>query len=203
MLEKNSKQKLLEVGVRLFAEYDYDKVTNKMVTDIAGMNSAMISYYFANKENFYHEVVKYSSDAIIDKFTKFNVVNLEELSEAELYLEINKAIDIYLEIFFDQVGQNFSVLYYRNLIEASKTPILNEYNRPIDIVTQRYIALFDTYYQKKGLVGVNSVFVMIKIASLTYFMILHNRTATYLIPDQLQAMSNLKEMLFQSVINGF
>lgn len=203
MSEKNSKQKLLEVGVRLFAEHDYDKVTNKMVTDIAGLNSAMVSYYFATKENFYHEVVKYSSDQIIAQFVSFEPKDLANASLEELLSQIDVAIDIYLKGFFNPEGQMFSIIYYRNLIEASNSVVLNEYNRPIDVVTRRYIELFSAYYAKKGMSDVNPVFVMIKMASLTYFMVLHSRTATVLIPDQMQAMADLKKMLYQSVINGF
>lgn len=203
MVSRNQTRKqLLDAGVKLFAEYDYDQVSNKMITDEVEVNSAMISYYFKSKENFYREVVIYTSDVIISKFNKFNPVDLETASKDELIEQISAGLDIYLEVFFSEEGRSFSIIYHRNLINAIDSGILNEYNRPIEIVTKRYQYLFTQYYQKIGLQGVNAIYIMRKIASLVYFTILHERAGNILMPDYMDTNEDLKKALFQSILNG-
>lgn len=203
-LNKNTtRELLLDAGIELFAKYDYSQVSNKMITDLVGTNSAMISYYFKSKENFYHAVVCHSSDIIISKFEKFHPTNLDTASEEDLLEQISNGLNIYLEAFFSDGGRNFSIIYHRNLIEAQNRKVLAEYNRPIDNVTLRYIQLFTAYYRKIGRQDINVVFIMIKIASLVYFMLLHDRTVEVLIPEQMNAMENLENMLLHSVINGY
>lgn len=203
LVQNQTRKLLLDAGIKLFAKYDYDQVSNKMITDMVHVNSAMISYYFQSKEKFYHAVVCYSSDLIISKFENFRPTNLDALNKEELIEQISVGLDIYLEAFFSQDGQDFSIIYQRNLIEAVNRDALLEYNRPIDDVTSRYLQLFTAYYQKTGQHETNVIFTMIKIASLVYFMILHERTVEVLIPDQMNAMKNLKNMLLQSVLCGY
>lgn len=200
MARNQTRDQLLDAGVKLFAEYNYDQVSNKMITDIVEVNSAMVSYYFKSKEKFYQEVVRYSSDLIIDKFVKFQPSNLETATKDELIEYINWGLDVYLEAFFSNEGKKFAIIYQRNLINTNND-ILKEYNRPIDDVTSRYIRLFSVYYKKIEHPEINPVFTMIKIASLVYFMILHEQTSEVLIPEQMSAMKDLKEMLLSSVVN--
>ena len=202
LADNQTSEQLLDAGIGLFARYDYDQVSNKMITDVLQVNSAMISYYFKSKENFYYEVVRRSSDIIMSKFNNFCPHNLDSASVEELLEQINVGLDIYLEAFFSDGGKDFAIIYHRNLIDAENKKVLSEYNRPIDGVTARYLQLFTAYYQKTGRPEVNVIFTMIRIASLVYFMILHERTIEVLIPDQMNAMQNLKKLLLHTVVNG-
>lgn len=203
MVSRNQTRKqLLDVGVKLFAEYDYDQVSNKMITDEVEVNSAMISYYFKSKENFYREVVIYTADIIISKFENFKPQNLEAATKDELIEQINVGLDIYLEAFFSGEGHDFSIIYYRNLINGAGNKVLAEYNRPIESVTKRYLELFSAYHQRFGQPDVNIVFMMRKIASLVYFMILHERADGISMADSLDMLEKLKQTLFRTVING-
>jgi len=63
--ERNSrKQKILAAGEKLFTRYSYDNVTLKDLSREAGVNSALVSYYFGGKRGLYCGVLQ-------DKFTKF------------------------------------------------------------------------------------------------------------------------------------
>lgn len=193
---------LLDAGIKLFAEYDYSQVSNKMITDKVEVNSAMISYYFKSKENFYYAVVAHTSDIMINKFAQFNPQNLEDASKEQLIEQINTGLGIYLDVFFSEEGRDFSIIYHRNLINAVERNIISEYNRPIEIITSRYIKLFNAYYQKVGIQDANVFFIMRKIASLVYFMILHQHADGILMADNLEILTKLKETLLQSILAG-
>jgi len=53
MKNKNTKAKILNASIKLFAQYGYDGVGIRRIAKEAGVNSSMISYYFGNKENLY------------------------------------------------------------------------------------------------------------------------------------------------------
>lgn len=199
----NNKEKLLVAGIKLFAENDYELVTNKMITDMVGINSAMVSYYFQSKENFYLEVIKYSSDKIILAFETFQPQNLETSNAEELLEQISYSIDVYLEAFFSDYGQFFAIIYHRNLIKPNNLLAIQEYNRPIETVTIKYTKLFDAYYKSTRIEDINADFVLIKVASIVYFMIFHSRTASQLAPQRMNDIKNIKTLLLKSVINGY
>lgn len=203
MAKNNTRQLLLDAGIKLFAEYDYSQVSNKMITDKVEVNSAMISYYFKSKENFYYAVVAHTADTMINKFERFNPHNLEIASAEQLIEQISHGLDIYLEAFFSQEGRDFSIIYHRNLINAVERNIISEYNRPIEIITSRYIKLFNAYYKKVGVFDTNVFFVMRKIASLVYFMILHEHADGIVMADNLEILAKLKDTLLQTVLIGY
>ena len=57
-LEKESQEKLLDVATHLFADYGYDKVSIRQIANEAGVNSAMISYYFGGKKGLYCTILE-------------------------------------------------------------------------------------------------------------------------------------------------
>ncbi len=57
MKNKNTKAKILNASIKLFAQYGYDGVGIRRIAKEAGVNSSMISYYFGNKENLYKTVL--------------------------------------------------------------------------------------------------------------------------------------------------
>lgn len=52
------KEKLLQAATALFADEGYDRVSIRKIADAAGVNSAMISYYFGGKQGLYDAVIK-------------------------------------------------------------------------------------------------------------------------------------------------
>lgn len=53
-----SRQKLLDVAIRLFAEKGFDGTSVKDLADAADVNVSLISYYFGNKEGLYKTCIK-------------------------------------------------------------------------------------------------------------------------------------------------
>lgn len=53
----DKKEALLQHALELFAEHGFDGTSVRMIADKAGMNVAMISYYFGSKEKMFEEMV--------------------------------------------------------------------------------------------------------------------------------------------------
>ncbi|MCZ4372830.1 TetR/AcrR family transcriptional regulator [Vibrio diazotrophicus] len=52
------RQKLIEHARELFTSMPYDKVSNRQIANQAGVNIAMIHYYFGNKEGLFETVIR-------------------------------------------------------------------------------------------------------------------------------------------------
>ncbi len=53
---------LIVNGGKLFAQYGFDGVTTRMISEAAGLTLSAIHYYFKSKENLYLEAFRYAHD---------------------------------------------------------------------------------------------------------------------------------------------
>lgn len=60
----NTKQNLIDTGVRLFAIHGYEATSTRMIAKEANVNIATIAFHFQNKEGFYRAVLKYVAQAL-------------------------------------------------------------------------------------------------------------------------------------------
>jgi AcrR family transcriptional regulator len=59
MRGERTRQRLIEAGVEIFARYNFEATTTRMLADRAGVNLAAIPYHFKSKEGLYHAVVRH------------------------------------------------------------------------------------------------------------------------------------------------
>ena len=62
-LTKDARARLLQAGLKLFAEHGYNKTSTRELTDAASVNIASISYYFGDKAGLYRAVFSGTSGA--------------------------------------------------------------------------------------------------------------------------------------------
>ena len=65
---QDAKEKLLAAATRLFAEKGFAGVSIRQLTEAAGVNSAMISYYYGGKEGLYEAVLITQYERLLKKF---------------------------------------------------------------------------------------------------------------------------------------
>lgn len=53
----DTRERMLEAGLRLFAQHGFKGVTTRQLTAAAGVNVAAIAYHFGGKKQFYHAVM--------------------------------------------------------------------------------------------------------------------------------------------------
>ena len=65
---QDAKEKLLAAAPRLFAEKGFAGVSIRQLAEAAGVNSAMISYYYGGKEGLYEAVLATQYERLLEKF---------------------------------------------------------------------------------------------------------------------------------------
>ncbi len=106
--EKNGKRRhLLEVAERLFAQHGYEAVSVRHLAKEAGMNIAMVSYYFGSKEKLF--------EALISSRFPHTRERLDEIanSSQDPWKKLQRTVDLYAEKFFQ--GRNFHRMIMREM----------------------------------------------------------------------------------------
>jgi len=69
-MEKDSRSRLLEAAIPLFAEKGFSAVSIRELAEKAGVNSALISYHFGGKEGLYNAVLDFQFSRITIAISK-------------------------------------------------------------------------------------------------------------------------------------
>ena len=69
MADSSSREQILDAAERLFAQHGYARTTIKQIGGEAGVNSALIYYYFGGKEALYREVLGRFVDRLASRTT--------------------------------------------------------------------------------------------------------------------------------------
>lgn len=83
---------IMEVAEELFAEKGFTGTSVRDIADKAGVNLAMISYYFGSKEKLLEAIFEYRGDS-----TKLILENIEGKAEISSIEKMNLLIDHYLQ----------------------------------------------------------------------------------------------------------
>ncbi|MCX7908189.1 MAG: TetR family transcriptional regulator [Ignavibacteria bacterium] len=76
-LEKEPKERILEAGALLFATKGYAAVGVREIAELAGVNVAMISYYFSGKAGILKEIILRYFDEVKGIYDKVLAQNIE------------------------------------------------------------------------------------------------------------------------------
>lgn len=68
MEKQDTKEKILLAACRLFAQRGFDGVTHRELASEAGVNSALINYYFRSKELLFEQVLEYCFQLTSEKY---------------------------------------------------------------------------------------------------------------------------------------
>jgi TetR/AcrR family transcriptional regulator len=66
-LESEQRRKILEAAVRAFAEHGRRGATTRLVGRHAGVNSALIYYYFENKDTLFAEAIRFVLGGLLER----------------------------------------------------------------------------------------------------------------------------------------
>jgi AcrR family transcriptional regulator len=103
-MEKTTEQLILETARNHFVQYGYGAARMQEIADEAGINKAMLHYYFRSKEKLYHEIVIQTLDFLLPRlFKAFK-------QEGTLFERIEHIIDTYIETLIEQPDIPFFVM---------------------------------------------------------------------------------------------
>lgn len=85
-MHDEKKEKLLAAGTVLFAKDGYDRVSIRQISEAAGVNSALISYYFGGKQGLYDAVLS-EQLASVERFVSKDLSALDPREVIRQYAE--------------------------------------------------------------------------------------------------------------------
>lgn len=106
--EANSKERILAVAAKLFAEKGYDGVGVREICAKSGVNVSMVSYYFGGKEELYNALLddlNARSAAFLAPYLDFNI-DLYQLSKTEVVQLLEQVVDKVVDFIYTQVSQD-------------------------------------------------------------------------------------------------
>jgi len=118
----STEKRILNAAMEEFADKGFFGARTQTIADAAGINKAMLHYYFRSKDNLYRTVLK----------TVFNKVfsQLKEIifQESSIETRLNLIVDLYLDTFF----QNPKLIYLmlRELVDGGERleQVLKDFN---------------------------------------------------------------------------
>lgn len=69
-LPQEKKQRIIDVCIRLFAEYGYDATSTDQIVQEAGISKGILFHYFGSKKNLYLYIVRYANQLLTDVVMK-------------------------------------------------------------------------------------------------------------------------------------
>lgn len=123
--EKRSKTRdlLVDVARKLFAEHGRDNVTMNEIALVAGKGRRTVYTYFRNKDEVYLAVIENELNLLIDRLKKVIISSLSPARKLEEYIFVR------FEAIKEAVSRNGSLRsdFFRNIYEVEKA------RRPIDV----------------------------------------------------------------------
>lgn len=107
----DSKTKLLETAMRLFAAHGYAAVSIRRIAEESGVNSALISYHFKGKEGLYRAVIENHAHLMTEFLA---TVRAERMAPCEVLRAYGRTM-----LRVHQVSPLFSRIIYRELLQTS------------------------------------------------------------------------------------
>ena len=125
-MEYSGKQiQIMEAAEKLFAEKGFDGTSVRDIADEAGVNLAMISYYFGSKEKLMESLFKYRGESI-----KLQLITMLENKELSSLQKVYALIDNYIERIMKQ--QCFHKILSREQmvdLKGTNTQLIHELKR--------------------------------------------------------------------------
>ncbi len=93
---RNTEQKIFDAATELFLEKGVDRTSVREIASKAGINLALMNYYFRSKENLF--------DAIFSQLVKQNSAELIRILDSDL--ELTEKIHQYVNVYIDMLSEN-------------------------------------------------------------------------------------------------
>ncbi len=161
-MEKTTEQMILETARNHFVQYGYGAARMQEIADDAGINKAMLHYYFRSKENLYHEIVIRTLDYLLPRL--FKAFKQEGL----LFERIENIIDTYIETLIEQPDIPFFVMSELSQKRERFIEELKKRSKHFPPV-QSFLAQMAQEMQAGKIKQINPIHLFLNILSMTVF----------------------------------
>ncbi len=91
---QSTKEKILKAAIDEFIEYGFFGARMHRIAKMAGVNKALLHYYFLSKQKIYEQVLDEITELILDKISKI------ENDDKSIKQKIEEILDVYTEVFY-------------------------------------------------------------------------------------------------------
>ena len=112
MFKLDKKEQIIEIAERLFAEQGFEAISVREIARAAGVNIAMISYYFGSKEKLYEEIIR-------RKLISFETIKHIDESYESNFDKLAFISNIIIDSFFQ--NRYFQVIIFREMSLNQRT----------------------------------------------------------------------------------
>lgn len=95
-MKEDKKEIILETAERLFSELGFNGTSTRTIAAEAGVNMAMLNYYFGSKEGLYKTIFE----------RRFNGFHQELVGLAEQDISVSEKLDKYVDMFVNRITAN-------------------------------------------------------------------------------------------------
>lgn len=103
-MAKDTEKLILETARKHFVQNGYAGARMQEIADEAGINKAMLHYYFRSKEKLYHEIIVQTLNHIIPKFAQ------AVASEGSFWERMENVIDTYTSVLIENPDIPFFIM---------------------------------------------------------------------------------------------
>jgi AcrR family transcriptional regulator len=136
---------ILAVALRLFSEQGYTGVSIKHISQACRINSALIYYYFTNKDHLFVEALKYSVGGALSRRRQLDGLGDDPVSEINLWFDANeklaKPLGQMLRLMLDYRSSRKRSASVQRLIEGFYATELSLLGRAMDAGIKRGLFL--------------------------------------------------------------
>ena len=132
---KETKEKLLQTAIELFAKHGINGVSTRMLAKESGVNLSSINYYFGGKQKLYDAVL----ESIIEKISAFIASKRAPLLETQL--PPNEEFKVF-------IGNLIDVLCSNAISNAQAEIVIKEIIQPSGVYNQLYAQVIEPMHKR-------------------------------------------------------
>lgn len=119
--QHSTKEKLIEIGMPLFARYGYAGTTTRMISDAAEINLNAIQFHFGGKEGLYRSILEHVAQNIEESYSDINDEIARSVQKGKMSMDtirefISKLIDLQLlHVINEENTERLALMYWEQL----------------------------------------------------------------------------------------
>lgn len=164
LMEKDisTEEKIKEAARKVFQEKGYGQARTRDIADEAGINLALLNYYFRSKEKLFDIIMEESMQQMFGLIV--GIVNDENT-------ELSKKIDLIANRYVDSLLENPNLpLFVLSEIQANPKKLIEKIGISENLIKNNYFyKQIQEQMDKKGIKGIAPLQIFINIVSMTVF----------------------------------
>lgn len=183
--DDNTELKIKETAKRLFQEKGFDAVRTREIAEEAGINSALLHYYFRSKEKLFHMIM---IESISEMFSFMRgIINNPDTSLGE---KIDLIVDGYISVIRNNPRLALFVL---NELNSNSEKIITKSGIPKNMLTDSsFFRQIDDQLEKKS-INISPLHIMLNAISLSVMPFIARPLIVYLYDTKMENVNDFIE----------